>query len=75
MFSKLKLASSEEKKHKIIAHRGMSGKYPENTVLAFEAARLLGLRWIETDINMLGDEREYPIIILSHTCHTEIDET
>jgi glycerophosphoryl diester phosphodiesterase len=56
MFSKLKLASSEEKKQKIIAHRGMSGKYPENTILAFEAARLLGLRWIETDINMIGDE-------------------
>ena len=50
------MASSEEKKQKIIAHRGMSGKYPENTILAFEAARLLGLRWIETDINMLGDE-------------------
>ncbi len=56
MLSKLKLISSEVKKQKIIAHRGMSGKYPENTSLAFEAARSLGLRWIETDVNMLGDE-------------------
>ena len=38
---------------KIAAHRGLSGRYPENTMLAFDAARQAGVRWIETDISML----------------------
>ena len=41
---------------KIAAHRGLSGRYPENTMLAFDAARQAGVRWIETDISMLKDE-------------------
>ena len=47
---------SKVKPHKVIAHRGMSGKFPENTLLAFDAARHEGIRWIETDISMLSDE-------------------
>ena len=41
---------------KIAAHRGLSGQYPENTLLAFEAARQAGIIWIETDVSMLKDE-------------------
>ena len=43
-------------KEKIIAHRGLSGSYPENTLIAFEAAKNAGVDWIETDISMLKDE-------------------
>lgn len=41
---------------KIAAHRGLSGVYPENTLLAFEAAWTAGVSWIETDVSMLQDE-------------------
>lgn len=34
----------------IIAHRGASGTYPENTVAAFQAAYEMGARAIETDV-------------------------
>ena len=51
-----KIFESKVRPHKVIAHRGMSGKFPENTLLAFNAARHEGLRWIETDISMLADE-------------------
>ena len=40
----------------IIAHRGLSASYPENTLVAFEAAKNAGIDWIETDISMLKDE-------------------
>ncbi|ODN42853.1 glycerophosphodiester phosphodiesterase family protein [Piscirickettsia litoralis] len=35
---------------KVIAHRGASAEYPENTWLAFEQARLQGARWLELDV-------------------------
>lgn len=37
------------------AHRGASGYYPENTMLAFEKALELGATGIETDIQMTKD--------------------
>lgn len=37
------------------AHRGASGYYPENTMLAFEKALELGATGIETDIQMTSD--------------------
>ncbi len=40
----------------IIAHRGFSGKYPENTMTAFKKAAELGVKCIETDITILGDK-------------------
>ena len=43
-------------KEQIIAHRGLSVSYPENTLIAFEAAKNAGIEWIETDISMLKDE-------------------
>ncbi|EUJ37125.1 glycerophosphodiester phosphodiesterase family protein [Brochothrix campestris] len=40
---------------KIIAHRGLSLRYPENSVAAFEATHRYGVEWLETDISILGD--------------------
>lgn len=47
---------SEELKNVIlIAHRGYSGKYPENTLLAYQAAYAFGARWMECDIQLTKD--------------------
>ncbi|MBL6773959.1 MAG: hypothetical protein ISQ26_00925 [Candidatus Puniceispirillum sp.] len=51
-----KIFSPKTKAQRVIAHRGMSGQYPENTLIAFDAVRHAGLKWIETDISMLSDE-------------------
>ncbi|WP_243290193.1 glycerophosphodiester phosphodiesterase [Bacillus sp. FJAT-47783] len=40
---------------KIFAHRGASKQYPENTMLAFEAAYLQGANGIELDVQMTKD--------------------
>ncbi|MEI0531969.1 glycerophosphodiester phosphodiesterase family protein [Brachyspira pilosicoli] len=40
---------------KIIAHRGFSYEYPENTMLAFQKAIELGVKCIETDVTILKD--------------------
>ena len=39
----------------IIAHRGYSGKFPENTLLAYQAAYAYGARWMECDIQLTKD--------------------
>lgn len=41
----------------IIAHRGFSGKYPENTMLAFRKAVELGVDWIELDVRLSLDHK------------------
>ena len=41
---------------KIAAHRGLSVHYPENTLVAFDAACRASVQWIETDVSMLQDE-------------------
>ncbi|MBC2582669.1 glycerophosphodiester phosphodiesterase [Clostridium sp. DJ247] len=52
-----------------IAHRGFSGMYPENTMLAFKKAVEAGCNGIETDLHMTKDG----VIVL---CHDEkIDRT
>lgn len=52
-----------------IAHRGASGYYPENTMVAFEKAIELGCDGIETDVQLTKDG----IMVL---CHDErIDRT
>lgn len=52
-----------------IAHRGFSGSYPENTMLAFKKAVEAGCDGIETDLHMTKDG----VIVL---CHDEtIDRT
>ena len=40
---------------KVIAHRGFSNNYPENTMLAFEKAIEIGAKCIETDVTILKD--------------------
>ena len=52
-----------------IAHRGFSGSYPENTMLAFRKAKEAGCDGFETDMHLTKDG--YPVI-----CHDEkIDRT
>ena len=38
-----------------IAHRGASGRWPENTLLAFEKALDAGAKWIELDVQLSAD--------------------
>ena len=40
---------------KNIAHRGFSGRYPENTMLAFEKALEAGAEGIEFDVHLTKD--------------------
>jgi len=58
---------------KIIAHRGFSYKYPENTLLAFKKAIEAGADAIETDLRLTLDDQ----IILFHDRnlkkHTNLD--
>ncbi len=41
----------------IIAHRGFSARYPENTMAAFEAAAGAGAHMIELDVNLSKDRQ------------------
>lgn len=50
------MAVSPINRQKIAAHRGLSGVCPENTMLAFEAARQASVQGLETDVCMLKDE-------------------
>src|ERR1700736_1047920 len=38
-----------------VAHRGASGLYPENTLLAFERAIMLGVDALELDVHLTRD--------------------
>lgn len=46
----------------VIAHRGISGRYPENTLLAFQHAIDVGSDWIELDVMSTADG----VVIVSH---------
>lgn len=46
----------------VIAHRGISGRYPENTLLAFEKAIEAGTDWIEIDVRTSTDD----VVFLAH---------
>lgn len=39
----------------VIAHRGLSAHAPENTLAAVRAAHAAGCRWVELDVQLLGD--------------------
>ncbi len=41
----------------IIAHRGASARYPENTCAALEAAHAAGCSWVEVDAQVTADGR------------------
>jgi len=49
----------------VTAHRGFSGQYPENTLLAFEQAVLLGADLLEFDIR--GTKDHVPIVLHDET--------
>lgn len=40
---------------RLIAHRGYSAAAPENTLAAVRAAHKAGARWVELDVQLLGD--------------------
>ncbi len=40
---------------KLIGHRGVAGRAPENTLESFETAAKLGLTWIELDVYLTAD--------------------
>lgn len=40
----------------LIAHRGYSSKYPENTLASIEAALSAGAKFVECDIQMMADD-------------------
>jgi glycerophosphoryl diester phosphodiesterase len=46
---------------KVVAHRGFSAKYPENTIRAFRAALDLDVDMVEFDVHLTQDEE--PVII------------
>jgi glycerophosphoryl diester phosphodiesterase len=41
----------------IVAHRGYSARYPENTLAAFEAAKQAGAHMVELDVSLTKDRR------------------
>ena len=45
----------------IYAHRGLSGRYPENTLLAFREALAAGVDGIELDVHVTADG--IPVVI------------
>lgn len=51
----------------VIAHRGASGNYPENTLLAFQQAIEVGTDWIELDVMTTSDD----VVIVSHDARAD----
>ena len=51
---------SKDTQTTLIAHRGYSGKFPENTLLAYQAAYAFGARWMECDIQLT--ENRVPVV-------------
>lgn len=54
----------------MIAHRGYSGKYPDNTALAFEKAAEHGSGGCETDVRITSDG----VYVLSHDSDVELKD-
>ena len=54
-----------------IAHRGFSGRYPENTLIAFEHAIVLGCTWLECDVRLTSDG--VPVVIHDATVDRTTD--
>ena len=52
MIEKVKLQDSPPV---LVAHRGYSGRYPENTLLAYQAAYQHGARYMELDLQLTSD--------------------
>ena len=52
-------------KDKLVAHRGDMTTYPENSLLALQAAAELGFSYVELDIQLSKDSK--PIVIHDET--------
>jgi len=52
----------DSKEMKILAHRGYSGRYPENTMLAFQKAAEAGCDGIELDVQLTKDD----VVVIIH---------
>lgn len=57
---------------KVVAHRGFSGKYPENTMLAFRKAAEAGCDGIEMDVQLTKDR--IPVIMHDETVDRTTDK-
>jgi glycerophosphoryl diester phosphodiesterase len=55
MRSKLETDFFSLPRPRVMAHRGLSGLFPENTLLAFEEAARVGAPYIELDVHMTRD--------------------
>jgi glycerophosphoryl diester phosphodiesterase len=61
----------------VVAHRGASRAFPENTLAAFEGASRLGADWVELDVRRTADRQvvvhhdatiaDQPIVVLART--------
>lgn len=50
----------------LVAHRGYARRYPENTLLALEAAATAGARYVEVDVQLSADG--VPVLFHDHDC-------
>ncbi|HUW98153.1 MAG TPA: glycerophosphodiester phosphodiesterase family protein [Acidiferrobacter sp.] len=50
----------------LIAHRGYAYRFPENTLVALEAAVAAGARYVEVDVQLTSDK--VPILFHDHDC-------
>lgn len=46
----------------LIGHRGVAGKYPENTKVSVQAAIDMGLTWVEVDVQPTKDN----VLVVCH---------
>lgn len=60
-------AAAQTQENGITAHRGNSGEYPENSLVAFESAILMGADWIELDIIRTRDGK----LVVCHDPNTK----
>jgi glycerophosphoryl diester phosphodiesterase len=50
-----------------VDHRGFTTKAPENTIPAFALAKANGYDWVETDIQLTGDNPPIPVLLHDST--------
>ncbi|MHB1566100.1 MAG: glycerophosphodiester phosphodiesterase family protein [Acidiferrobacter sp.] len=50
----------------LVAHRGYAHRYPENTLLALDAAAAAGARYVEVDVQLSADG--VPVLFHDHDC-------
>lgn len=50
----------------LVAHRGYAHRYPENTLVALEAAVAAGARYVEVDVQLTSDH--VPVLFHDHDC-------